>query len=268
MDAVRESAAAFAKAFNEGDAKAVAGFWTTDGEYASEDGLVVRGRDSIEKAYTQFFRQHPQARIEAEISEIRLLGRFVAQEQGHLKLFLPDATEPEVSRYSVLHVWDDGQWRIAVSREWTSASTAQGTLENLDWLVGEWQAVSDQGELRISYVYDDSKTFLRSRYTLWRGGEQVSSGIQLLGNSPNGGVQSWSFDSSGVTGQSRWVHDHSRWFIQAADTLPDGSHSTAVNLLVPINGNTFTWQSVERTIAGVSLPNTPPVKVIRVTDSK
>ena len=48
MTAVRKTADAFAKAFNAGDARAVAAFWTKDGEYIGPDGAEVRGRDELE----------------------------------------------------------------------------------------------------------------------------------------------------------------------------------------------------------------------------
>ncbi len=266
--AIQKSAEAFAQAFNSGDAAAVAKFWTPAGEYVGDDGQAIRGRDAIEQAYTQFFKQHPQARIETQIDSIRLLGRFVAQERGQLKLFLKDQTSPAVSNYSVLHVLEDGQWLIASSREQSAAAALHGNLSDLAWLVGDWHAKTEQGELKISYAWDDAQTFLHARYELWRDGAKVSTGDQILGNTPGGGVTAWLFSSTGVTGQSWWVREDDRWAMNAVGLLPDGSLASAVNLLVPIDNNAFTWQSVERAAAGVSLPDTPPLKVVRNTDSK
>src|SRR2546423_7736449 len=45
--AVRKTADEFAKAFNKGDAKAMAAFWTKNGEYAGPDGEKIRGREAI-----------------------------------------------------------------------------------------------------------------------------------------------------------------------------------------------------------------------------
>jgi uncharacterized protein (TIGR02246 family) len=264
MAAVRKTAEAFTKAFNAGDAKAVAAFWTKDGEFVGADGETVHGRDQIEKTYVAFFKQHPKAIIEVEIQSVRLLGRHTALEEGSLKLRLPGDKEPGVSRYSVLHVREDDGWKMASVREWVPDPQELVTLKDLEWLLGEWTAKSDEAEVRITYAWDEDKAFLRGRYVLKRGGKAASSGTQIIGKNPGGGLRSWVFDSSGTFGESLWSREENRWVIEAAGTLPDGSEVTAVNLLMPLGKDAFTWQSVERTVAGSTLPDTPPLKVTRV----
>src|SRR5262245_15738525 len=87
--AVRKTSAAFIKAFNAADARAVAALWSKDGEFVGADGETIRGRAAIEKTYVEFFRQNPKAKIEVEIQSVRLLGRHTALEEGSLKLQLP-----------------------------------------------------------------------------------------------------------------------------------------------------------------------------------
>ncbi|MGE0528387.1 MAG: hypothetical protein AB7P49_15060, partial [Bdellovibrionales bacterium] len=41
---IGELSIAFVKAFNDGDAKAVASFWTENGEYHNEQGEFIQGR--------------------------------------------------------------------------------------------------------------------------------------------------------------------------------------------------------------------------------
>ena len=36
----------------------------------------------------------------------------------------------------------------------------------------------------------------------------------------------------------------------------------SINIVTPIDANSFTWQSIKRTLDGVSLPDTPPVKIV------
>src|SRR5262245_57028824 len=64
--AIREAAQALARAFEKGDAKAVAAFWTEDGEYVEEGGAPVRGRDALAKAYADFFAKRPAVKAEAK----------------------------------------------------------------------------------------------------------------------------------------------------------------------------------------------------------
>jgi uncharacterized protein (TIGR02246 family) len=262
--AVRKTAEAFAAAFNKGDAKAVAALCTKDCEYDGPDGDPLRGREAIEKTYDEFFKKNPKASVEVVIESIRLLGRHTALEEGELKLRLPGDKEPGISRYSVLHIREDDGWRMASIREWVPDPDELVSLKDVEWLLGSWEAKSDVAELRITYAWDEDKAFLRGRYTLKRDGKTESSGTQVIGKNPAGGLRSWIFDSSGTFGESVWSRDENHWVIDASGTLPDGSEVTATNLLIPLGKDSFTWQSVERTAAGSPLPDVPPVKVTRV----
>ena len=50
--------------------------------------------------------------------------------------------------------------------------------------------------------------------------------------------------------------------------VPQRQRKPAVNIVTPIGANSFTWQSVKRTLDGVKLPDTPPVKIVRVQAGK
>ena len=101
------------------------------------------------------------------------------------------------------------------------------------------------------------------RYIVKRG-KVTMSGTQIVGTNPGGGLRSWVFDSSGTFGESVWTREGNRCVIDAGGTLPDGSEVTATNILIPLGKDAFTWQSIERNVAGSSLPETPPLKVTRL----
>jgi uncharacterized protein (TIGR02246 family) len=265
--AVRKAADEFTRAFNQGDARAVAAFWTKDGEYVGPDGEALHGREAIEKDYVEFFKDNPKASLEVHIDSVRLLGRHTALEEGSLKLTLPGQAESHSSRYSVLHVREDDGWKMASVREWLPDPSDLG-LKDLDWLVGAWLAKTDAVEVRTDYAWDEGKAFLRCRYTLKRGDKAESSGTQLIGKDPAGGLRAWVFDSSGAYGESSWSRDENRWVMEAAGTLPDGSEVTAVNVLIPLGKDAFTWQSTERVVSGSPVPDTPPLRVTRVKAEK
>ena len=46
--------------------------------------------------------------------------------------------------------------------------------------------------------------------------------------------------------------------------VEDDMHLINLVSLTPVNKDTFTWQSTDRTLDGEALENTPPVKVTRV----
>jgi uncharacterized protein (TIGR02246 family) len=261
---IRKNADDYAKAFNAGDAKSAAACWTPDGEYTDTDGQTHRGRPAIEAELAAFLKAHPKATIEIAVESVRPLGRFVAVAEGVAKTKLAGESEPETARFAGTFVKDDDGWKIAALRDWVPDPATDVSLKDLAWLVGEWTAKGDAGELRTSYAWDDAKAFLTSKYSLSKDGKPGSSGTQTIANNPAGGLRSWQFDSTGTVCESQWTRDGNRWVVEATGTLPDGTVVTAVNLFIPLGPDAFTWQSTNRTAAGTPVPDLPPVKVTRV----
>ena len=79
-----------------------------------------------------------------------------------------------------------------------------------------------------------------------------------------GQLRSWMFDDDGGFGDAAWTRDGKRWVLAATGVQADGGEVTATNILTPVDKDTFTWQSTERTLDGAALPSIPPVKVKRV----
>jgi uncharacterized protein (TIGR02246 family) len=262
--AIRKTAADFIKAFNAADANAVAAFWTKEGEYLQANGDELKGRDAIRKDFAEFFKDNPKATIEINIQSIRFLGKYTALEEGTTRVRTPGDKTPSESSYSVLHVRDDDGWHMASLREWVPDATPSASLADLGWLIGEWTAKGKEAEVRVTYAWDEDKTTIRGRYTLTKNGKVIHSGAHIFGNDPANGLRAWVFDSTGTFGESYWWCDGEKWTIEATGTLPNGSEVSAMNILVPINNDTFTWQSVERVVAGTEVPDVEPVRVMRV----
>jgi uncharacterized protein (TIGR02246 family) len=261
---VRKNAEGYEKAFNAGDAKAAAASWVEDGEYTDPDGTTHRGRAAIEAELAAFFKAHPKATVEVAVETVRPLGKQTAIAEGSAKTRVPGEPNPSVARFSGLFVRENDGWKIATLSDWVHGSTDIVTLKDVSWLVGEWAARGDGGGLRVAYSFDEGKAFLTGKYTLADGGKVVSSGMQIIGANPAGGLRSWLFDGSGTTGESTWARDGNRWLVEAHGALPNGTEITATNVLIPLGPDAFTWQSVNRTAGGADLPDQPPVKVTRV----
>jgi uncharacterized protein (TIGR02246 family) len=266
--AVREANRAFARAFGRHDAKAVAALWTKGGEYDGPDGEPLRGRAAIEAAYGRLFKDNPKATLEAKVESVRLLGPRAAVEEGTLLSGASGKREAGGNRFSAFLVLEEGGWRFASVREWEPEEAERITLDDVAWLEGEWAAKGKDGEVRLSYARDPSKAFLRGRYTRSQEGKVDTSGTQVIGRDPNGGLRSWQFEDDGGFGEWAWSRDGNRWVIEATGTLPDGDEVTARHLLVPIDKDSFTWQVLERTVGGEAQPGRPPVKVTRVKGGK
>jgi uncharacterized protein (TIGR02246 family) len=268
LAAVRKTADEFTKAFNAGDAKTVAAFWTKEGEYSGPDGETLHGRAEIEKSYVDLFKAQPKATIEINVKSVRLLGKYTALEEGTLTVKVPGDKDPGVSAYSVLHVREDDAWRMATVREWVPDPQTLVSLKDVEWLIGDWIGEGKETELRIKFAWDEDKAFLQGRWSLKRGDRMVSSGTQIIGKNPLGGLRSWNFDNNGSFSEAVWERDGDRWVIQANGTLPDGSETTATNIMIPLGKDAYTWQSIERTAAGTALPPTAPAKVTRAKPAK
>src|SRR5882757_4258985 len=72
----------FIAAFNKGDAKAVAGFWTADGDYVDQLGSVIKGRAAIEKLYEKLFAAQKGAKLTIMVGSVRQVTPDVALEDG------------------------------------------------------------------------------------------------------------------------------------------------------------------------------------------
>jgi hypothetical protein len=97
-------------------------------------------------------------------------------------------------------------------------------------------------------------------------GEAETDGWEIVGWDPDRQqIRSWIFDSNGGFGESSWSYDDGHWLIRASNVLPDGSRSTAENVLTKVDDNQFTWESQNRTLDGESQPPVPKLAVHRTT---
>src|SRR3984957_17808971 len=110
-------AEAFVEAFHKGDAKAVAAFWTTDGDYTDLTGKRLTGREEIEKSFTAFFTENKGAKVRIEIESLRFITPEVAIEDGMTAVLSPDGGPPSRAKYTIVNVKKDGQWQIGSVRE-------------------------------------------------------------------------------------------------------------------------------------------------------
>lgn len=263
--AIRKLIEDFVKAANARDAKAATALWTEGGEFTDIDGTVVRGRTALEKMYAETFKSSPKGKAEISVESVRTLGKNLATSDGVIRFIPADGKEPEVTKYTALHVLEGDGWLTASAREWVPDPAELVKLSDLDWLIGEWEAKRDEREVRTTYTWGDEKAFIQCRYKITDKGEVVASGTEIIAKDPTTGqIRAWLFDRSGTLAESVWSRDGNRWQVEVSGSTPDGSELVAVNALVPIGKDAFTWVSVDRSVAGQSIPNVAPLKVTRV----
>jgi len=258
----------YVKAFNAKNAKAAAALWTEKGEFTGADGIAIRGRAAIEKSLAEEFQAYPKTTIEASVESVRPLGRQIAVAEGVIKAKTTGSVDVHQSRFSAMHVLEDGRWLVASVREWTLNPETEAAAKCLDWLVGEWAAKDQRGNISTTYAWGENRKFLHGKYSISKDGKTVSSGTQVIGQNPSGGLRSWSFDSSGAFSNATWELEGSRWIEASTGTLSNGATIDSINVMIPLGPDAYCWQTVERSVDGTPASALPPIKASRVKQGK
>jgi uncharacterized protein (TIGR02246 family) len=87
--AIRDLTDRFIKAFNTGDASAIATLFTEDARVISEDGEVTEGRDQIAEQFKQAVADNPGSTIQIEVASLRFVGADTAIEDGFATITTP-----------------------------------------------------------------------------------------------------------------------------------------------------------------------------------
>jgi uncharacterized protein (TIGR02246 family) len=266
-EAIQKTFRGLLRALAKGDAEAVAAYWTESGEYVDDEGEIIRGRKALAAAYKALFAKTRGVRVEGKAKDLRFLGQDAAVAEGSFSRQGADDLPATASHFTALLVREKGQWRLAQFREEEDSEPV--SLDDLKWLIGDWVAKNGPREVRITYAWDDKKAFIRGRFVVREKGKEVLSGRQVIGRDAAEGVlRSWVFESEGGFGSGVWRRDGGRWVVESEGTQADGTTTASVNVLTPVNADTFTWQSQDRSAGTDARPDTIPVKVTRVKKGK
>ena len=272
LAAIHQASQEFVKAFNAGDAKAIAALWTIDGDYTDETGEVFSGREAIEKEYAKFFAGNKGKQIQIVIDSLRALSDTTAIEDGRVILQPAPARGAGGASYMAVHVKVGGKWLMSTVRDSRVISTAPPTgndLDDLEWLIGTWHAEEFGSSTESVCRWVANKSFVQRDYVVKHPDDTTSSGVQLIGYNPRENtLQSWNFSSDGGFAVGVWTRRENGWSAELEGTTGKGIRTTAVNLLTRLDNNAYAWQSVSRRSGGVSLPDTDEVVLKRKVASR
>jgi uncharacterized protein (TIGR02246 family) len=269
LDAVRAQSQAFVEAFNKADAKAIAQLWTVDGEYVDDAGTRFVGREAIEKAYGEFFTSNPGTKITVNIDGLTQVSSNVVIEDGRA---VADSVSPNagVSKYVAVHANVDGAWLMASVRDtWIEAPAAVQSGGDLAWLIGTWKGeehgISTESHCR--WIADGH--FIERSFTNTAFDGTKSSSVQVIGwNAAQGVVQSWDFSAEGGHAVGNWVPAENGWVAEMRGITGSGIPTSSVSILGRLDDNAYVWQSFQRTVGGVALPDTDEVILKRQPTTK
>ena len=118
----------------------------------------------------------------------------------------------------------------------------------------------------MNYEWMADKHFLKGQTTITTPDGSKSGGTQIIGKDPQSGrLISWFFNPDGSHGQGVWSQEGSRWIINTEGTSADGAPTSATNILYHADDNICSWQSVNRSIGEIRLPNAKEVVIERVS---
>jgi uncharacterized protein (TIGR02246 family) len=266
-EAIRANAEKFVEAYNRRDSKSMASMWSPEAVYMdpSTNERIV-GREAIAKQFDYAFAGAEDAKLAVMIESIDFVSPNVAIEKGTAEVSYADH-EPEKSEYTAVHVKRDGQWlldRVSEKEIPPPPPSHYEQLKELEWMVGSWVDEDEVATIQTDCEWTKNRNFMTRSFVVVAGDQIDMSGMQIIGWDPAAKqIRSWVFDSDGTFGEGKWSRKDNRWLIQQTGILPDGSKTSATNIITKIDDDQFTWQSTNREVAGEMLPNVEEVLVVR-----
>ncbi len=270
--AIRQLVANFAKAYNAGDAKAIAAQFIVGGEVTSGSGQRVQGRQAIEDLFSEIFKAHPKTHIDVETESIRFLGPGMAIEEGASTVKYDPAGSAESGQYLVEYVKQDGRWQVVSTRELDEAGGGESALGQLDWLVGNWIDESPEALVKTSFRWTDNHLFLLGEFSVHIAGRPAMSGTHRIGWDPLAKqIRSWIFDSEGGFGEALWTASPTdssdgavdRWIVKMSGVTHDGRLGSATNIYTRLGDDRYSFESRDRVVGGIPAQNLPEIIVTR-----
>jgi uncharacterized protein (TIGR02246 family) len=262
---VRETGKAYVEAFNRGDAAALADFWSPDAVYTNRiTGEQVVGRAAIAEQFKTLFAAQKDLKLAVDVESIRFLSPNVAVENGTARFAITKDDAEEV-RYGAVYVKSGGKWLLdRVNDEEPDTATPYEQLKVLEWLVGRWVDQDENVRIETECNWAKNQNFLVRSFTVEAGGQVDMSGMQVIGwDAAEKRIRSWTFDSDGGFAEAVWSKKGDQWFVSNKGVLADGTKATMVNVIKPVDADSFTWQTIERTVGGALLPNIAEVLIVR-----
>jgi uncharacterized protein (TIGR02246 family) len=257
---------AFEKAYNAGNAKAIAAQFTENAEVVDEEGDVIEGRANIEARFAELFKANPKARIAVELISLRQLSPDVAVEDGYSTTTLSPDEPGSRSPYTLVHVKRDGKWLVASVRDFpeeATEATAHEQLASLEWLVGHWVDESSDGRVETTCQWSEDGNYLLQNYEVKTRRGAVLKGTQRIAWDPlRRTIRSWAFDHSGAFTEATWTPLDGSWILKAEGVTPDGQAVSVTRMVTVIGIDSFQIDLTSLVVGSELLPDSS-VRVVR-----
>jgi uncharacterized protein (TIGR02246 family) len=261
-----QRAADFIAAFNKGDAKAVAGFWTPDGDYTDQAGQTFKGRAALEKLYAQSFAESKGAKLTITVTSHKAVGTDVILEDGLTEVTPADGGPGTVGRFSALLVKKDGEWYFESVRETIARPpTNAAHFDGIDWLIGDWVGEAEKGESAVaSYAWAENQNFIVSTFATTLNGVPMIGGTQWISyDAVDKTIRSSTFYSGGGVGEATWSLAGNVTSVTASVKTAAGNKVSVVNVMTKVDADHATFQATKLVVDGKPMPDGPVIKLKR-----
>ncbi len=267
QQAIRNQSKAYEKAFNQGNAAAIANLWAEDAMYTDlETGVQLKGRKAIHEDFEVTFEKNRNSNIEIYVNSIEILAKNKAVEMGTAAVSRDDQ-ESILTAYKAFYENQKGDWLLTEVREveYELPTSNYENLKKLGWLVGEWVDEDEDTKIITKFEWNDNHNYLTQLFTVTTEGQIIQEGKQIIAWDPAiETIRSWIFDSDGGFGEGTWLNEHDTWTVETSFTLSDGRLASAINTYTKVGDNSYTWESTGREVAGEMLPSIGPVIVEKI----
>ena len=243
----------YLQAFNRHDPAALAAHWSKTGENVDIDsGETTAGREAVKEVFTALFEQDANATIDIDIASIRCLRDDVAVVDGVSRISFTDAP-PSSSRFSAVLAREDGNWVLDTVRESNgmlqhaesepARQSPARPLDELSWLVGSWEDVSEGVTASTHCFWSTNKAFLIRTHAISSDAVQEQRPLpgdsripgllpagalgsreitEIIGWDPDRGqIRSWLFTSGGRFAEGSWSREGNAWTLRLEDASGD-----------------------------------------------
>ena len=263
--AITNQIADYVKAYNAGDAKALAQYFADDAEYTDENGQLTQGRSDIEQLLTDTFSENKGTTLDMQADAVRPLGSDVFEQRGTTTVTSPDGQKRSAG-YTAIYTKKDGKWLISRLIESPMADPTPGDqLSQLAWMVGTWKDRGGDYSVETKADWARGNNFITRNFKVSEGDDVILEGWQIIGWDPiQKRIRSWIFDSDGGYGQGTWTRDGNRWLVKETRVSPNGGESSSEQTLTYVDPDHCTYEAANRTLNGDPQPNIAKVDIDRV----
>jgi ketosteroid isomerase-like protein len=165
--AIRKAIVYYTDVLNKQNLHCLMSFWAANAEYIDEKGTNTQGWTAIKELFKHHLSGLKGAKVEFKTTSTRQMSPDVVLQDGAAKLSLADGTIDH-GRFAAVWSKKNGKCQLHSVRdlpaEVGATDAAAGPLQELKWMVGDWQA--DNVGMHVSVRWGLNHAFLTQDHRL------------------------------------------------------------------------------------------------------